>query len=213
MITVAIIATLYLIFFVAVEVVARKTTIITETSRKFVHIIAGVTAAMLPLFMTFPQISILSLMFIPIMLASRARNIFSSIHSVDRHTYGEVYFPLAILITSVLFPEKVLFIYGLLVMAISDGLAGIVGTKYGRRKYTTFWTEKSYVGSTTFFTTALVIGLVVLATMSSISLAEGFVISLIAAALLTIVEAISAKGLDNLILPPIAALLLKTLVG
>jgi len=207
MIKVLIAATLYLLLFVAVEVVTKRQKLSKEMSRKFIHVVAGVTVAFLPYVMSFHEIAWLSLLFIAVMLISKKANVFSAIHEVKRSTYGEVYFPFAILLTALLFPRKELYVYGLLVMAISDGFASIIGQKYGKHKYSIFGTSKSYVGSGVFFVTALAIGSVVLASLTSISILAAVMMSLISGALLTVVEAGLSRGLDNLAIPLLAACL------
>lgn len=207
MIKVIVAACLYGLFFGTVELLSRRTRLSKETSRKFIHILAGATAAFLPFALTFRQIVYLSLLFIPVMLLSKHRNFLLSIHAVRRHTYGEVYFPLAILVTAFLFPHKSLYIYGLLVMAISDGLASVIGQKFGRRRYRFWASTKSYVGSLTFFLSATIIGFLITATLGT---APGLslLIGLVLAVLLAVCEATLAHGLDNLVLPPLASLLL-----
>ncbi len=203
------IASLYLILFVAVEVITKRTGVSKELSRKVVHVVAGTTAALLPLVMTFTEIAVLSLLFIPVMLVSKRANIFSSIHHVARRTYGEVYFPFAILITALVFPKTELYMYGLLVMAVSDGFASIVGQKYGKNTYRLFGAKKSYEGSVVFFVTAVAIGLGVLTTLTAVAAPAAVVISLGVGLLLTFVEAGLGRGLDNLVVPPLAALLMQ----
>jgi dolichol kinase len=197
----------YTLLFVSVELIAKKTKLDQEVSRKLVHIIAGVSAALLPFVMSFQQIALLGLIFLPVMVVSKHLNIFSSIHQVKRNTYGEVYFPAAILITAVAFPQTVLYSYGLLVMGVSDGLASLFGQRYGRRSYRLGRAHKSYLGSLVFMVSTVLIGWIVLAAAGH----AGFVIiasSIVLAAMLTAVEACASYGLDNLILPPVASGLL-----
>jgi phytol kinase len=207
-----IVALLYGLLFTAIEIVARRFKVNKEDSRKFVHVVAGIAASALPAFMTFKQITILSLLFIPVMLVSKWKNVFSSIHGVGRQTYGEVYFAAAIFITSLAFPRKELYIYGLLIMAISDGFASVVGQHYGLQKYKVFQASKSYIGSATFFVTALIIGTFVLTAFTTAGLLAAIVASITAGIILTAVEAVSPYGLDNLILPPLAALLMNLII-
>jgi dolichol kinase len=209
MIEVLAVATAYLVLFVLVEVYAKKTKANSETTRKFVHIVAGSTAALLPLIMTFHQIAVVSLLFITVMLVSKRQNFFSSIHKVTRKTHGEIYFPFAILITALLFPTTELYMYGLLIMAVSDGLASIVGQKYGHKTYRFLGAHKSYIGSIAFFISATVIGLIILTSFTSLGVAPILIGSVLLAFILTVVEAGLAHGLDNLLLPPVSALLLS----
>jgi len=206
------VALAYTLFFIAVELITKKTKISKEISRKTVHLLAGVSAAFLPFLMSFNEIIILSLLFIPVMLYSKKVNIFSSIHDVKRKTYGEVYFPFAILITALVFPDKILYAYGLLIMAVSDCVASIIGQKWGGHKYSLFSGRKSYEGSISFFVCSFLIGVGVMLAVS-VGIIPTIFFSVILAGLLTLVEAGLSDGLDNLVLPPLASGLLFILVS
>lgn len=188
----------YTTLFILIELVTRKTKLSKELSRKIAHILAGTSAAFLPLFMNFRQILLLSLLFLPVMVISKRKNLFSSIHGVSRKTYGEVYFPMAIFLSALLFPNKQLFMYGVLVMSLSDGFASVFGQRYGKKKYKLWQGEKSYVGSSVFFIMTLMIGLAVM-----VQIPVWVIVG--SALVLTFAEACLSGGIDNLILPPLAS--------
>lgn len=194
-------AAYFLSLFIGIELIARKTSIPIELSRKLAHIIAGVSAAFLPFIMPFSSIVILSGVFLVVMVVSRHLRIFTSIHDVERLSYGELFFPVAVGLMAFLFPENTLYMYGILVMAIADGLAGLLGAHFGRKKYKIGSARKSYAGSGVFFVACLAIGLVVAPHAGII----------VIAALLTFIEAASVRGIDNLLLPPVAAVLLMVI--
>jgi phytol kinase len=194
-------AAYFLVLFSAIELLARKKQLPIELSRKMAHILAGISAAFLPLIMPFAHIVALALLFLAVMLISLNRKIFMSIHDVRRRSYGELFFPLAIASTALLFPDQSLYMYGILIMAVSDGLAGLLGSWYGKATYRLGWAHKSYFGSIVFFISALAIGVL---------FSQGYVIVL-ATLTLTLVEAISARGVDNILLPLVAALCLSLL--
>lgn len=205
-------ALFYMALFIGVEILTKKLKINKELSRKFIHIFSGVTIAFLPLLMSFHQIAILGGLFIPVMVLSKKRNIFSSIHHVKRQTYGEVYFPVAIVLTAILFPQKYLFMYGILIMAISDGFASVIGQKYGKKTYSILGSKKSYIGSSVFLVSSFLIGIVLTITLTSTSVLFSIIISLVCASILTILEGSLSLGLDNLFLPIIGAFFLEIFV-
>jgi phytol kinase len=182
-------AALYGLFFIIVEVIIRRTKLSKEVSRKTVHIL-----------------------FIPVMLLSKRFNLLSSVHKVQRRTYGEVYFPVAILITALVFPERPLYMYGLLIMALSDGFASVIGQRYGRHRYRLMFGQKSYEGSSIFFLLSMVIGLIILLVFGT-TLLPALILSTTMALILTLVEASLSFGLDNLVLPPLASGLMLVLTG
>ena len=197
--------------FGSVEIIARRYRINTESSRKFVHIIAGVAAAFLPFGLTFPQIVVLALIFIPIMLISRNANLFSAIHKVSRRTYGELFFPLAIALTALLFPHRLPYMFGILVMALSDGFASVIGLKYGRRLYIIWHSRKSYVGSSMFLIISALLGITILI-VNGLAFAHAIFAGLVLAGVLTVIEAALPYGLDNLVLPLLGALLFQLII-
>ncbi|HET6746805.1 MAG TPA: hypothetical protein VFH06_01725 [Candidatus Saccharimonadales bacterium] len=191
----------FLTLFIGIEYIARKTAVVTEVSRKLAHILAGISAAFLPLVLPYPSIALLAGVFLIVMMISRKLHVFTSIHDVTRRSYGELFFPIVIGGMALIFPQNILYMYGVLVMALADGLAGLLGTFYGRATYSLGRAQKSYLGSGVFFLVCVGIGWVMTPQESVI----------IIAIILTCVEAVSSKGLDNLLLPPIAAILMAAL--
>lgn len=198
---VIIVAILYGLFFGAIELISTRTKLKKEVSRKTIHILAGISAAFLPFYMPFRDIVYLGLLFTVVMLVSKKANIFKAIHGVKRTTYGEVYFPLALAFISLIFPEKPIYMYGMLIMAISDGLASIIGQKLGKAQYKLLSGHKTYVGSSVFFLSALVIGLIIMPVYGAGILAS-ILISVLSAGVLTFIEGCLSSGLDNLLIPP-----------
>jgi dolichol kinase len=178
-----------------------------EAARKFAHVACGLVAAVLPEFMSFAAIAVLAALFIPFMLVSRRYGIFPAVHRAERSTLGELYFPVGVLVVAVLFPEPAAYTYGVLVMAVSDAAAGLLGKRFGHRTYRISGALKTYVGSFAFFASTLVITCAVLALgepSASLFLLTAASISL----LLSLVEGSLGGGIDNVVLPGAAAGLL-----
>lgn len=201
MITFTLCALYFLALFTTIEVIARNRQLSIELSRKLAHILAATSVAFLPYITSFTTIIWLSVLCFGIMLVSRYRHIFRSIHAVARTSYGELFFPIAIIIVAVLFPQAHTFTYAMLVLALADGLAGLLGSYFGRATYIVGESHKSYFGSTIFFVVTMLVTLIFNDQLSI----------LLVAATLTLVEAGSTKGIDNLLLPPLAAWLLTVL--
>jgi len=90
---------------------------------------------------------------------------------------------------------------GILVMTYGDGFAAVVGRKYGRRVFKVFGQTKSLEGSLVM----LVISFIVIFIILGLTLSAGWHILLSAALILaliaTLIELVSAFGLDNLTVP------------
>ncbi|MCB0327819.1 MAG: hypothetical protein KDD52_09415 [Bdellovibrionales bacterium] len=87
--------------------------------------------------------------------------------------------------------------FSILVMVICDSLAALIGKKYGKRKIP--YVDKTFVGSGAFFISCFAIALFYLSPEKA--LAVSFI--------LTVVELLSSKGLDNLTLPIFAQYVLN----
>ncbi len=210
MIAMLIAAAVYLALLGLMELIVKSSPLSKDVSRRIIHITAGVISALLPRYMSFDQIAFLSSCFVAIICLSIRYNVFSSMHGVRRHTYGEIYFPLGVLVTALFFPNVSQYVYGVLVLGISDALASIIGQRYGIRKFRRLLcADKSYAGSAAFFASAVLIGFVILA-LAHASLIEAFLFSLLMAGVLTIVEGKLTDGEDNLWLCPVAAGLILT---
>lgn len=193
---------------VSAEAAANHWGIEPELSRRLAHLSSGVLAAGLPLVMSFPAIVALALLFIPFMVVSRRIGLFPAVHGVERATWGEAYFPLGVVLAAVLFPRSTPYAYGVLIMGVSDPLAGFAGQRYGRRAYRLLRAHKTYLGSAVFFMTTFVLTLGTVAVSHGLSTRSIAVVPLLAA-LLTTVEGLSGGGLDNVLLPVVAAGLLS----
>ena len=192
------------------EIVALRRSLRPELGRKFAHIWCGILAAALPLFLPFSAIVILAAAFVPFMLFSRRLGLFPIVHRAERTTYGEVYFPVGILLVAWLVPHRVEYAFGVLVLAVADAMASLIGQRYGQRAYQILFATKTYIGSAAFFATTIALGLVATQALGEWSGKALLVVCTIAVAT-TLEEALVGGGADNVILPVSAAAMLLAL--
>lgn len=189
------------ILLVLVEVLKRKSFISNDLSRRLAHIGAGAINMVAPLFVSHVAIIIVNILFVGLLLVGRNTDYFSSIQTTGRKTYGDVYFPLGVIVAAVvLLPDNVTaFQYGVAIMGISDALAGLIGERWGRKRVSIFNNPKTFLGATVFYVSSLAI---------TITLAPQLLVTvLLLPLILTIVEFLLVFGLDNLVLPIVAGLL------
>ncbi|MEA2702641.1 MAG: phytol kinase [Actinomycetota bacterium] len=196
----------------AAEAATRRWTLHAEQSRKLAHVSSGVAAACLPLVMPFPAIVVLALLFVPFMVLSRRIGLFPAVHGVERTTWGEVWFPLGVLLAAALFPHAVPYAFGVLVMGLSDAAASDAGRRWGRRAYQVLGAHKTYVGSAAFLAVTVVLATGALGAGGNLSVASVPAILAVAAAL-TVVEGLAGGGVDNVLLPVVGAALLTVVVS
>ncbi len=170
-----------------------------EFSRKFVHITVGSFVAFWPYWLTVTEIKALSVAFVIVVGISRYAGIFKAIHSVQRPTYGEVWFALAVgAMAFIAGQHPHIYTAALLEMSLADGLAAVIGVRFGNaHRYSVLGTTKSLVGTVTFFLSSCLIlggyGLVV----TSTSVALIVLVSLAA----TVIENVAPWGADNAAVP------------
>ncbi len=188
------------------ELYWRKHSMHDEFSRKFIHITVGSFVALWPFFLSWGEIELLSIAFFVAVAVSRYLNLFQAIHSVQRPTWGELYFALAVGAIALITHDQWIYAAAILQMSLADGLAAVVGVRFGRTsRYLIFGQEKSLVGTLTF----LVVSLAILIGYSLLAPGVGFSIGLIGIAMVaTVGENVGVQGSDNLIVPLLVALLL-----
>lgn len=179
-----------------------------EFSRKTVHITIGSFVAFWPFFLTWHQIEFLSLAFLAVISISKYLHLFEAIHSVQRPTLGELFFAAAVGAVALITDDKWVYTAALLQMSLADGLAAVVGTRFGgRHKYLVFGYPKSLLGTTTFFVVSMAI-LITLNHRLPESLGPGLILG--TSLLATLIENIGVKGADNLLVPLVVALILSS---
>ena len=197
----------FMAWFAVVEAVTRRLRVGRETSRKFVHLTAGLAAAAMPLMLSFREIAVLGVLFALAMAASRRLGILGSIHGVERATWGEVCLPLGVAATATLLPHAALYTYAIVTLAVGDVAACLIGQRFGGSRRSLPGGTKTYVGSAAFFVTTLVIGMAMLPTLPAGGVTTLATVISVAAAT-TLVEAAAPHGLDNVAIPLTAAALL-----
>lgn len=179
-----------------------------EWSRKFVHITVGSFVAFWPFFLGWDAIKWLSLSFVIVVGVSKYLDVFQAIHSVQRPTWGELYFALAVGLTTTVTHNKWVYMAALLQMSLADGLAAVMGVRYGKQSYLVFGHRKSWLGSLTFFIVSLGI-LIGYTQLADAAVGPALVVG--AAALATVIENLGIRGLDNLLVPLLVAALLSAM--
>lgn len=180
---------------------------IDNLNRKIIHIVSAIIICFFPYFLSVGQIVALSLIFSFIFLISKYLGFLPIINRVKRVSLGEVFYPLGVMISSLIFltqGETTAFQFGVLVLGFSDALANILGDLYGRHRINFSWGGKSLEGSLAFLLSTILI----LFFMNGKNIYPSQLINcLFLSLVLTILELILFFGLDNLFLPTIASYL------
>lgn len=199
----AFVAVAYLGVFVVVELWRRWAAPPVEWTRKTAHVGGGLVALPFPwIFGTHWTVLALGLATGALLWATRRFGALGSVHGVERRTEGGLYYPAAIYLLFLLGSARpVFYVVSVLTLVLSDALAALVGSRYGRTTYAVETHRRSVEGSAVFF---LVTFLGVQLPLLLLTGIDREVIVLTAAQialLVTFLEAISLHGADNLVVP------------
>jgi phytol kinase len=181
-------------------------------SRKFLHIMTGNIAFILPLFETREIMAFVAAG--PFILFTFLMSPYSPIKSIRGktseagHGLGLVYYAITwTVLAYVFFDHREIIAMGILAMSYGDGLASLIGIKYGERKYTVFKDTKSYVGSIAMFVCTFLLLIIALLFYSMPITGRVVAYLLCMSGVATMVEGITPLGLDNLSVPFVTAVM------
>ena len=193
-----------------------------ELTRKVVHVGMGLVSLTLPwLFAEAWPVMILAVLGaggLLLLRVGRLRdNLGAVLGGVGRSSLGEVCFAAGVAALFVLFLREegspgrrlVLYVVPLLLLGIADAAAALVGVRCGRWHYRTAADSKTVEGSASFLVCAFVGTLVPLLVVGEVTLAQSVLIAGLLGSLTMFLEAVGTHGLDNLLIPLGAFLLLR----
>ena len=199
----ALVLSAFFVLVIAAELWHRRLHPPIEWTRKLVHFGAGLLACAFPWWFDSPWtlLAVAATGGAPIFVA-RARGGLQSIFGVERRSFGDVYFPIAIFILFLVGRHTpVFYVVALLTLVVADALAAVLGRAYGKHRYRVTTEQRSLEGSAVFlFVTFLVVHLpLLLAT----NIERGACVLMAAqiALLVGSFEAIGTQGSDNLFVP------------
>lgn len=169
-------------------------------SRKFLHIMVGNILFILPLFTSREVITFLAAA--PFILLTFLISPYSPLKIKNRvsasgHGFGLVYYAISWTILAFFFYDQPWVIaVGIAAMSYGDGMAALIGERFGKRKYNISGDTKSIEGSLAMFLVLIVTLGVVLVYYHT--LPSSYLLIVAVALVATVFEGITPKGLDNL---------------
>jgi phytol kinase len=186
------------------ELLHRYTDTKPEHVRKVVHIGTGNVMLIAWLFQLPAWVGITSAVLAGIItLFSYRFPILPGVNSVGRKSLGTFFYSVSIGILTAIFWNLNLPHYGvigILIMAWGDGLAAIVGQKFGKHPYTILGNTKSWEGTSTMLIVSYAIVSIVLVSVQG-NIWQTWVVGIPVAIAATAVESIAQWGFDNLSVP------------
>ena len=191
------------------EMVYRRLGLTGEITRKFAHLTGTLSTISFPyLFNDHWYVLFLAVVFFSILLISQRTRQLKSIHDIKRPSVGSYLLPAAIYLVfliSFLMGNRLYFILPMLVLAICDPVAGILGINITTHNHQIVIfnkkLQKTWLGSLSFFISCFLISTVSLYLYFTYFDLRTFYLALLISLVGTIVEVISWKGSDNLFVP------------
>ncbi|MEM6998179.1 MAG: hypothetical protein AAF413_04705 [Patescibacteria group bacterium] len=146
---------------------------------------------------------------VPTNILRKLLRLLDAVYSVRRPTYGEVGYGIGIVLAALITSNPYVFGLSIINLGFADGLAAVVGTKYGKRYFKILGAKKSRIGTYTCFVFVVLSGLLFWFIADTIDVST-FAVSLhvvSAGLIITCLELLGRKGLDNIFIPAATALL------
>lgn len=184
-----------------------------EASRKYIHImLANWWVIAMIFFDNMFAAAFVPALFVIINYLSYKKGIIKVMERTEndknKDSLGTVYYALSLFILAIItfgpLNNPAIGLCGIFVMGYGDGLAAVIGKTIKSRTYKIKGNKKTLAGSTTMFVVTLIILFMFLKYIE----AEYVLIkSIMIAILMTIIEAVSIKGTDNITVPLVTSLL------
>ena len=213
---------IYILETILVSGFLKQGTLDTTTSRKFLHIMIGNLPLIMPFFTDsifpflvaspFIFVTFLVTPFSPFPWVTEKLQGLSDLTEEGHHT-GLVLYALSYTMLAFLYGTKPYIVAaGIFPMAYGDSSAALVGMRYGKRRLG----SKSLEGCIGMFLGSLIsllLGMAYFATIYDFSFSSQLVPVVLVSLLVTVVELIAPKGLDNVAVPAVGVITYLLAVG
>lgn len=202
--------------FIAIIIVSAKFFMkdSSEASRKYIHILlCNWWFIAMYFFDNVIWASFVPLTFIIINYISYKNNLIDVMEREKQDGLGTVYYALSLFILVIysfgIIKNPAVGMIGILVMGYGDGLAAVIGKTIPSKKYNIGNTQKSVAGSLTMIVISFIIVSIFLVSNSvEFWQLKAILLSIV----ITIIEAISIKGTDNIAVPILTSLFITFLI-
>ena len=174
-----------------------------ELSRKLVHFMGGLLVLAFPwIFDSRWTVIGLVLVFAFLIWGTEKVGLLKSIHGVARKTEGGLFYPLAVaLLFIVAYDNPPFYLASALALIVSDAAAALLGTRYGTKTYSVEEDRRSLEGSISFFVITLLVVHLPLLLMTDTDRGVTVILAVLISLIVTLLEGVSLRGSDNLIVP------------
>ncbi|MDJ0753823.1 MAG: hypothetical protein QNJ45_09915 [Ardenticatenaceae bacterium] len=209
--------TLYILGCIAVgEGLSRIFKLGSDFSRKVVHIGVGMVVWFLPIWFTTPWPFVAMCgVFAVINFLDWKFGLLPGMNSSDKQNLGTVYFPIVTGLVSIIYwGYTPLMVAAMMPLTWGDGIAPIIGRRFGRQPYEILGNTRTMEGSFGFFvfaTVASAAAMLFLPGPPPLETSMSLIMALLLGVLTAVTEGVSPWGLDNLTIPMVSVILLLPL--
>jgi phytol kinase len=188
---------------VLVDIASRLWSLPRESTRKAVHAGSGFVLLSVPWLVHHPEtLMALALIFSGALTLARRFGLLNSVHGVPRRSDGVMLFPLAVaLVYGLSGRQPIQYCIPLLILAVSDTAAAMVGQRFGKFRYNVGDAKRSLEGNVAFVVTALGLTWGLLVASGECGIVDSGLIASAVALASGGLEAVSGRGWDNLTVP------------
>lgn len=200
-------AAAFLALFGLAELLYHRAGVQVELTRKLVHAGTGLLALLFPVLLHQHWLVLILCAIFGVLLVCTIRfRLLPSIHAIERESVGSLAYPVSVYLCYLAFdyqrPQYLYFYMPVLILALSDPLAALVGKRWPWGQFRIGQEYKTLSGSLAFFLSAFVISMAWLSqSVGKLGLAQSTAYALFIAGISTLAEALSRKGYDNLSIP------------
>lgn len=193
------------------EFLGRRKVLGPELKRKSFHVISGSFIAFWPWLMSWRAIEILALIMLAGVITNYSVGVFNFRKGLGRKTYGDAFLAAAIILTAYFAGSKIFFALAILNVSLADGLAALMGKRYGKNwRYQVFSQTKTVIGTMTFWLVSLIVAAVTLLfAKHQISFIDYVWLIVLLPPAMAALENFSFLGIDNLTVPLAAIAILR----
>lgn len=172
-----------------------------ELARKLVHVGGMVPCLLLPFVLRSPWAAGALAVALAALFSVGSR-VFVSLGGVRRRGWGSGLYPLSVILLYLIARDRVwIYLAAVLTLGLADAVAAVVGGAYGRVRYVVEEETKSLEGSLVFLGVAFLAVHLPMLLLTDQPRDRCVLVALLCALQVTLYEAVSPRGIDNLFVP------------
>lgn len=195
------------------ELLRTRGVIGNETTRKVFHISHALVVICWVFLTSYHVIILIEAVCLGVVLLARIFKLFQPLRAVRRLSWGEFFFPLAVIVLAAFSPPRWVFLSAVLHFGLADSAAALMGQYAKGGHYKVFGHTKTLLGSFAFWFVSAAITLLIFSFSGSYDATPVLPAVLLLPLLITLTENLSPFGSDNFTVPIVSGVLFWLLIS